>query len=259
MLHLFGNKRTVKCEPQGFSSLSPWIIHNKRVGLPRHRWDYFLIELSADANGFSGHVLYKLRVQDDALLKLKACIALYAGKDGLCVDLRTECSMCSPIKLRLLLLWASMKSRWITNIDKKPPRTDRLCRTRIICHLSHRKRVLRKIHIPIRDCCFRTGKFQHKVTCSILFYAFLYLVSANSIHIAAGVLQTTGDAGRSYVENRWRATHHIESHFKLVHISCGPVESVFGINIVQHEDFAIEVHGYDQLKAVKAIPLTWLG
>lgn len=76
-------------------------------------------DVPTDANIISSHTVYKLKVQDDESLCLKARIAPHGNEDSLKSDLKSECSMCSPLGIRVVLTLTAIR-RWpIVKADVK--------------------------------------------------------------------------------------------------------------------------------------------
>lgn len=68
----------------------------------------------------SSHLIYKLKVLDDHSLKLKARIASHGNEDSLKNELSSDCSMCCPVGMRLLLSTAALRKWLLIKMDVKP-------------------------------------------------------------------------------------------------------------------------------------------
>lgn len=64
--------------------------------------------VSAAAPTMSFHVMYKLKASDDQYLKLKIIFASHSNQNSMLDTLKTDCSMCSPTGIHLLLSSASL-------------------------------------------------------------------------------------------------------------------------------------------------------
>lgn len=73
----------------------------------------------SDANIISFHMAYKIKTEDDGFLQLKARIASHGKKNAMKHMMKSDCAMCSPIGIRLILAIAAIM-RWnVTNADVK--------------------------------------------------------------------------------------------------------------------------------------------
>lgn len=58
-------------------------------------------------------------MNDDNSLKLKARIAPHGNEDSIKTELKSDCNMCSPTGVRMVLLIASLEKWRLTNADVK--------------------------------------------------------------------------------------------------------------------------------------------
>lgn len=65
-------------------------------------------DVPKNANIISSHVIYKIKISDDASLKLKARIAPHGNEDSFKFDLKSDCAMCSPCGMRIILSLSSL-------------------------------------------------------------------------------------------------------------------------------------------------------
>ena len=63
-------------------------------------------------NIISSHVIYKIKINDDHSLKLKARISLHGNEDTQKELCKTDCSMCSPIGITVVLTTAVVR-KWV--------------------------------------------------------------------------------------------------------------------------------------------------
>lgn len=62
------------------------------------------------ADVINNHTIYKVKVNDDHTLMLKARIAPHGNEDRLKNDLCTDCCMCPPTGIRIVLIMAAIMS-----------------------------------------------------------------------------------------------------------------------------------------------------
>lgn len=72
-----------------------------------------------DTNIISSHIIYKVKLNDDSTLKLKARIASHGNEDSDKDLMRTDCCICSPIGIRFIFSSATYRSWPIIRIDVK--------------------------------------------------------------------------------------------------------------------------------------------
>lgn len=75
--------------------------------------------LPSNDNVISSHTIYKVKIIDDQTLKMKAKIKPHGNDDIIKAELRSDCNMCSPSGLIIVLSVASLKGWRITKADVK--------------------------------------------------------------------------------------------------------------------------------------------
>lgn len=75
--------------------------------------------LPENANVIASHVFYKVKAEDDKLLKLKARNAPHGNEDSMKADLKTHCAMCRPVCAHLLLSTAALPGRRVSKLNVK--------------------------------------------------------------------------------------------------------------------------------------------
>lgn len=75
--------------------------------------------ISKHSNIISSHKIYKIKPIDDKTLKLKPRIAPQGNEDSIKMDMRSDCNMCSPCSVRIVLSPASVKCWRVSNADVK--------------------------------------------------------------------------------------------------------------------------------------------
>lgn len=64
-----------------------------------------------DTNIISSHTVYKIKIEDDDSLRLKARIAPHGNEDKIKQSLKSDCAMCSPTGIRIFLSITAIR-RW---------------------------------------------------------------------------------------------------------------------------------------------------
>lgn len=72
-----------------------------------------------DANIISGHVIYKVKVLDDATFKLKTRIAPHGNEDSDKSLMKTDCCMCLPLGIRVVLATETVRQWRLVRVDVK--------------------------------------------------------------------------------------------------------------------------------------------
>lgn len=93
----FGNKPFLKYQAQAFPQFTLSTSYNQeKKDFKKTVKVVPLFEIPSPASIISSHVLYKLEVNDDLSLKLKACIAPHRNEDCVKNSLIFDGSMCPP-------------------------------------------------------------------------------------------------------------------------------------------------------------------
>lgn len=71
------------------------------------------------SNVSKNHTLYKVKVNDDASIKLKARIAPHGKEDSMKGQFSSDCTTCSPSGLRILESMSSLMGWKVTRVDTK--------------------------------------------------------------------------------------------------------------------------------------------
>ena len=75
--------------------------------------------LPPGANIISSHAIYKIKLNDDQSLKLKARIAPHGNEDSDKDVMKTDCCMCSPLGIRIVVSVSTYKKWRLIRIDVK--------------------------------------------------------------------------------------------------------------------------------------------
>lgn len=71
------------------------------------------------ATVISSYAIYKIKINDDKSLKPEACLELYGINDSDKKFMKSDCCMCSPIKIRIILSITSLKLWRLARVDVK--------------------------------------------------------------------------------------------------------------------------------------------
>lgn len=120
MLEYFGNKPFLRHHAQGFDQFP-------LVNAYKAEEETFLKtarpvpkdKIPPSSNIISSHTLYKVKMNDDGSLKLKARIAPHGNEDDLKDTLSKDCSTCPPTGLRILESIASLFGWTLYKADVK--------------------------------------------------------------------------------------------------------------------------------------------
>ena len=70
-----------------------------------------------NANRISSHVVYRIKVEDDQSLKLKARIAPHGNEDSEIEFLKSDCAMCWPLGIRIVVSVSTCRKWLIVKTD----------------------------------------------------------------------------------------------------------------------------------------------
>lgn len=227
-------------------------------------------DIPADANIISSHVLYKVKVNDDNSLMMKARIGPHGNKDRDKHNLKTDFALCPPIGIRVLLSMANMFKWTLAKSDVKsaflqtgtaerdiyvvPPRESR--KKSFYWHLLTAAYGLVNASAKWQDhsdSFFYEIGFQQLPYIPHLFY-MSNICSGPVFVLATKVVDDILIAGdMSHVK---AIVEKIDARFKLGTVVYGPGRFIyFGLTIVQHVDYSIVVNADDKLEALESYPL----
>lgn len=266
----FGNKPFLKYESQGFCQ-APVINSYKKEE------ESFLKTVKqvckntvpTDANIINSHTLYKIKMDENSRLKLKARIAPHGNEDSLKTVLRSDCCMCSPVGIRVILMIAAMKKWKVSNAD-------------VTSAFLQTGKAARKVYVvPPRE----SG---HKDKLWLLLTAAYGLVNSNAkwqimsdqVLVDFGLVQCpyipqlfykiqdrklvllvgkiVDDLLMTGVQEQVSVfIKHFNSKFKFGSVTSGPGKLRFyGLDITQHDDYTSSIKGDEKLTALESVPLT---
>lgn len=76
-------------------------------------------DIPAHANVISCHTAYKVKIEENSSLCFKARIATNGNEDSVKVEMRSDCSMCSPVWMRIILSTAALRRWRLTKLKGK--------------------------------------------------------------------------------------------------------------------------------------------
>lgn len=227
--------------------------------------------LPRNANVISSHTIYKIKITDDDGLKLKARIAPHGNEDSIKEDLKSDCNMCSPSGVRVVLCIASIKGWRITKADVKAA-------------FLQTGQALRDVYvIPPRECTSKdvywllltaayglvnaNAKWQSQSDqlffdlgleqCPVLPQLFYIIKNGQLVLLAAKIVDDILVTGDTDMVDKFITGFN--SKFKFGTVVHGPGNlRFFGLNLVQNEDYTCEINADDKLHALEPYPLTRL-
>lgn len=100
----FGNKRFLRHQEQFFDQFP--LVNDYQVEENEFIKTFQVVnrqDIRQGANIISSHSIYKIKLNDDSILNLKARIAPHGNEDTEKDAMRTDCCMCSPIGIRIVI------------------------------------------------------------------------------------------------------------------------------------------------------------
>lgn len=271
IMDVFGNKPFMGHQAQGFEQFP--IVNAYRKEEDEFTKNVEVVKRSSvppGSNIISSHVIYKVKMNDDATLKLKARIAPHGNEDSDKDQMRTDCCMCSPLGIRVVISVSVYKKWRIIRIDVKTA-------------FLQTGRASRKVYvIPPRECRQRdvlwlllaaayglenaNAKWQVKSDSAL---ASLGLIQSSAIpqlfvhtdrngNIDMIVIKMVDDILATGQDDVLKSfVTDFGGPFALGEIMHGPGQlRFFGLNIVQHEDFSCSIDGDEKLGKIEPYPLS---
>lgn len=228
-----------------------------------------LNDIPQNSNVISIHVLYEFKTLDDATLMKKALISPHGNEDSLKLDLKSDCSIFSPVFMRILVSAASIFGYRLSKLDVKSAFLLTGLSAICLCYPSPRKWLPRPMPLDAFICRILTFEFQRKVAGAVGQNSFghwlcqsplilqLFFIVQNScvIVIFSKIIDDLLLASTlhiTYSLNEW-----ISQQFML-----GTITTVtstlryFGQNIFQSDDYGISVDAEDKLDSLNSLPLS---
>lgn len=272
MFSHFGNKPFLKFQAQAFPEYVLSNAYNaEELDFKRTVKPVSLAEIPAKANIIASHTIYKLKINDDHSLKLKARIAPHGNEDSSRSLLRSDCSMCPPLGFRIIASLASIRKWRLSKIDVKTAflQTGQAERDVYVVpptESSDRNKCLWLLLTASYGLVNANAKWQvvsdqtlHKIGfCSIPVLPQLFYLTDDSGTTIAALAKIVDDfliCGQTKVVDD--VIRSIGQIFTLGTIIHGPgLLRYFGLNIVQHDDMTITIDGDDKLNGIYTAPIT---
>ena len=120
MLNVPGQKPFMLHETQVFPQQTLYKAYNEEeVELKEHFKCVPISDISANANIISSHTIYKIKFDENDNLRLKGRIAPHGNEDSQREELRSDCTMCAPVGIRVVATVATIRHWRITKADVK--------------------------------------------------------------------------------------------------------------------------------------------
>ena len=234
----------------------------------KHVKPVLISDIPPDANVISSHTVYKIKMEENNQLRLKARIAPHGNEDSMKDQLKTDCCMCSPIGIRIILTIATIMKWAIARADAKaafmktgraerdvyvkPPREslDKMYYWLLLVSAYGLVNSNAKWQHHSDEVMFNIG-LQHLSVIAQLFYQMKDGKLALIVIKIVDYLLMTGE--KSYMDNFIR---QFNDKFQFGTVIHGPgILKFFGLTIIQNTDFSCTVHGDEKLMALEVFPL----
>lgn len=270
-MNMFGNKSFLRHQAQAFGQF-PFVNAYqaeeneflKNVQIINRQ------DVPRDANIISSHTIYKIKLNDDSSLKLKARIAPHGNEDCENDIMKSDCCMCSPIGIRILISIATFRGCRVIRIYVKTAFLQSIPANRNVYVIPPRESQSRGVLWVLLAAAYglvnSNAKWQVKsddaltslslVQSSTIPQLFLHFYSENHVDLvvikmADAILATGTDCAlRSFAQD-------FGKKFNLAEITHGPGRlRFFGLKIIQHEDFSCSIDGDEKLNALEPYQLS---
>lgn len=231
-----------------------------------------IADVPLNANIISSHTIYKVKVNDDGTLRLKARIEPHGNEDLFKDLMRNDCSMCAPTGVLLLLSLATLLQWRISKADVKSAflqtgPAENPVYVRPPYEIQDKRRFYWLLQAAAYGLVNGNAKWHTQSDHLLLslglsrvpVIAQLFFKKKNG-ELCALVAKIVDDvllAGPNEIVDG-----HIRSFndkFKLGTIMHGPGKlQFFGLNITQRPDFTIEIDADEKVQAVEQCPITRL-
>lgn len=270
LLETFGNKPFMLHHAQGFcqaplidaykleeDSFKQTVREVHRDNIPQH------------ANIISSHTIYKIKINDDQTLKLKARIAPHGNEDSLKNELKSDCCMCAPVGIRIILMVATLNKWKITRADVKSAFLQTGTPSRDVYVIppreSKRKNFAWLLLAAAYGLVNANAKWQDQsdkvllkhglIQCKEIPQLFYQLRNGKLILLLGKIVDDLIITGIEPEVNRF--VKMFNSKFKLGSVMSGPGSLRFyGLNIHQSNDMSSVIDGNEKLQALQPVPLT---
>lgn len=272
MLETLGNKSFMRHHAQGFQQAVLYKAYQEQeLEFVKRVSRIPISEVPESANVISSHTIYKIKFNDDKSLKLKARIAPHGNEDSLKNDLRSECCMCSPSGVRIVLSIASLRGWRLSKADVKsaflqtgkaqrdvyvvPPREslDRRNRWLLLTAAYGLVNANAKWQDQSDTLLHELGLHQLPVVPQL----FHIIQNGQLMLLVAKIVDDILVTGVTNEVDKFLAG--FDARFELGTVAHGPGSLRFyGMNIVQNEDMTCSIDANDKLSALEPYPITRL-
>lgn len=266
MFNFFANKPFLRFQAQGFETFMITSAYKQEEESFLKTVKLVSIEdVPENANFIRSHTLYKIKVNDDSTMKLKARIAPRGNGDAMREELTTDCSNCSPAGIRILESIAALFGWTIIRVDAKTAFLHIGKAQREVYVIPPIESEMRSTHLWLLLAAAyglvnSNAKWQAKSDgriyeiglkqCQNIRQLFYMHEKGKLVLIAAKIVDDINVAGTEY-HTSWFIKMFTES-FKLGTAVEGPgAMRFFGINIEQDEDYTIKKNAEDKLNGLK--------
>ena len=273
LLEHFGNKSFLGYMAEGFPSyLMQNAYFDEENSFKKTVRVVSRYEVPAESNVISSHVIYKIKVTDDGSLKLKARIAPHGNEDSLRYEMRTDCAMCAPMGVRLLISIAAVKKWRITKVDVKSAflQTGAAERQVFVIPPGESKDRFKSLWLLLTasyGLVNANAKFQALADDLLLDLGLSRVIDVPQLFygkkdgvltvLMAKIVDDILITGIS--DDVTSLLREFNKRLKFGTITHGPGRlRYFGFNIVQYEDYTVVIDGDDKLGALSAQPLSRL-
>ena len=271
MLKHFGNKPFLAHKAQGF----PFHVLQKAYKAEEESFKKTVrvidpSSVPAKENIISSHVLYKIKITDGEGLQLKARIAPHGNEDSIKREMRSDCSMCDPTGVRVLISNATVRKWRISKVDVKSA----------FLQTGPAERSVYVIPPLVSEDRFRSVWLLLAASYGLVNANAKFQVQSDNLLLDLGMLRVTDIPQLFYAKSNGRLTillakivddilvtgevavfenvlRMFNEKFKFGTIVHGPGKlRYFGFNVIQYDDYTTVIDGDDKLSALEPPPLS---
>ena len=272
MQNHFGNKSFMRHQAQGFPQFALVNAYNaEETSFKKTAEPVRVSKIPPDANIISSHVIYKVKMNDDKALKLKARIAPHGNEDSLKHDLRSDCCVWPLTGIRLLLSMASLRKWRITKMDVESAFLQTGDANRNVYVVPPRESKNRSFYWLLLTAAYglvnANAKWQvqsDNLLFTIGHYQLAYVLQLFYLHrdgrLVLLVVKTVDDILATSPDHEVDLFVSQFNHkFKHGTIAHGPgLFRFFGPNITQLQDYSCHIKGDDKLESLEGFPTSRL-
>lgn len=265
VFQFFGNKPFLKFQAQGFEQfLMQSGYKDEEQSFLKTVEVIPKTNLPKNANIIRSHTIYKIKVNDDSPMNLKARIAPHRNEDNMRNELTKDCATCSPAGLQILESIAALLKWKIAKIDAKTTFLPTGKADRMVFVIPPSESEMRSSHLWLLlsaayGLVNANAKWQTQSEtklyeiglsqCKQIPQLFYMHEKGKLVLIAAKIVDDIKIAGTSYHTSRFIKL--FSNSFKLGTIAKGPGRMrFFDINIEQSADCSIKTDAEDKLNGI---------